>query len=297
MIPERLKAAVPWWGKIAAKLVLSRLPLGYQAWARANLFRHGTMDQPEQALSVFARIHGIASARATLPQGFVALELGPGDSLLGSVSAWGFGAGRILACDVGTFATTTLDGLRGLDALLRSRGLRALPLERAATPEEALARINVTYLTRGLEDLRALPEASVDLVWSNAVLEHVRLGELGETLLALARLLRPHGVMVHGVDFSDHLGGALNHLRFAPRLWEAEWFAARSGFYTNRVAPSDLLKAFIRAGLAAEVVHRETWPDIPTPRRALHPAFRHRNEEDLRTRGLIVAARRAATSH
>lgn len=297
MISDRLKAAVPWWGKIAAKLVLSRLPLGYSAWARANLFRHGTMDRPDQALAVFARMHGIAAARAPVPAGFAALELGPGDSLLGSVAAWGFGAGRILACDVGAFATTTLEGLGGLDALLRAHGLRPLPIEGAATAAEALARMNLTYLTRGLEDLRALPAASVDLVWSNAVLEHVRLADLPATLAALARVLKPGGVMVHGVDFSDHLGGALNNLRFAPTLWEAEWFAARSGFYTNRVAPSELLGLFAEAGLTTEVVRRDTWPAIPTPRRALHERFRPRSEEDLTTRGLLLAARRTARSH
>lgn len=297
MISERLKAAVPWWGKIAAKLALSRLPLGYSAWARANLFRHGTMDRPDQALAVFARMHAIAAARARLAEGFAALELGPGDSLLGSVAAWGFGAGRILACDVGAFATTTLEGLGQLDALLRARGLRPLPLEGAATAAQALARMNIAYLTRGLADLRTLPEASIDLVWSNAVLEHVRLAELPATLDALARLLKPDGVMVHGVDFSDHLGGALNNLRFAPSLWEAEWFAPRSGFYTNRVAPSELLALFAEAGLATDVVQRETWPAMPTPRRALHPSFRARSDEDLTTRGLLLAARRIALSH
>ncbi|WP_232818326.1 class I SAM-dependent methyltransferase [Elioraea thermophila] len=293
MISDRLKAAVPWWGKIAAKLVLSRLPVGYGTWARANLFRHGTMDRPDRALATFAGIHAVAAAHAPLPSGFTVLELGPGDSLLAAVAAWGFGAGRILACDVGPFATTTLEGLKGLDGLLRARGLRPLPLAQASTAEEALAAMNVRYLTRGVEDLRALPAASVDLVWSNAVLEHVRLADLPATLAELARLLNPDGVMVHGVDFSDHLGGALNNLRFSPRLWEADWFAARSGFYTNRIAPSELLALFAEAGLATEVIHRETWAAIPTPRRALHATFRARSEEDLLTRGLILAARHA----
>ncbi len=290
MISDRLKAAVPWWAKIAAKLVLSRLPLGYQSWARANLFRHGTMDRPDRALATFAWMHGIATARASLPEGFTVLELGPGDSLLGSVAAWGFGAGCILACDVGAFATTTLEGLTRLDALLREKGLRPLPLDRPATVEEVLARMNVRYLTRGLGDLRALPAASVDFIWSSAVLEHVRLAEMAATLGALARLLKPDGVMVHGVDFSDHLGGALNHLRFSPRLWEAEWFAPRSGFYTNRIAFTELLALFSAAGLKTEEIHRTTWPSLPTPRHALNATFRQRSDEDLLTHSVLLAA-------
>ena len=293
MIPDRLKAAVPWWGKIAGKLLLSRLPLGYRTWARANLFRHGTMDRPDRALATFALMHSIASARASLPDGFTVLELGPGDSLLASIAAWGFGAGRILACDVGAFATTTLAGLVRLDGLLREKGLRPLPLTPPAPAEEVLARMNLRYLTRGLGDLRALPAASVDLVWSSAVLEHVRRAEMAATLGELARLLKPEGVMVHGVDFSDHLGGGLNHLRFSPRLWEAEWFAPRSGFYTNRIACTELLALFSAAGLATEVIHRTTWPAIPTPRRALHASFRQLSDEDLSTKSMLLAARHA----
>ena len=29
---------VPWWGKIAAKMILARLPVDYKAWKRLHLF-------------------------------------------------------------------------------------------------------------------------------------------------------------------------------------------------------------------------------------------------------------------
>lgn len=293
MLPDRLKAAVPWWAKIALKIGLSRLPLGYAAWSRANLFRHGAMDDPNAALSTWRLFHGHAAAHAALPDGFAVLELGPGDALLASVAAWGSGAGRIVASDVGPFATTTLPMLEGLDRALRASGLRPLPLEGAATAEEVLARIGLEYLPNGRAGLAALPDASFDLIWSNAVLEHVRRDEFVPTIADCARLLKPGGVMVHGIDFRDHLAQALNNLRFSPERWESPLFAG-AGFYTNRLAPSEVIAIFERAGLATEVLSADRWPAVPTPRGKLHPAFRNRSEEDLTTRGVKLLARHAA---
>jgi SAM-dependent methyltransferase len=292
MLPDRLKAAVPWWAKIALKIVLSHLPLGYGFWARANLFRHGTMDDPTAALATWRVYHAEASARAPLPSGFAVLELGPGDSLLASAAAWGFGAGRIVASDIGAFATTTLPMLLRLDSGLRAAGLGPLPLEGAATAEEVLERIGLEYRPNGLVGLSALPAASFDLIWSNAVLEHVRRDDFAPTIAECARLLKPSGVMLHGMDFRDHLGGALNNLRFSPAVWESPLFA-NAGFYTNRLSPSEVVAAFEAAGLAVEFVSVERWQTIPTPREKLDPAFRDRSEADLTTRGVKLLARHA----
>jgi len=292
MLPDRLKAAVPWWAKIALKIALSRLPLGYGFWSRANLFRHGDMDRPDRALAVFALFHGLASRARTLPEGFAVLELGPGDALLASVAAWGFGAGRIVACDVGPFATTTLSMLEGLDQALRARGLRPLPLAGAATAEEVLARIGLAYHADGLAGLERLPDGAFDLIWSNAVLEHVRRDAFAPTIAACARLLAPSGVMVHGIDFRDHLGQALNNLRVSPERWESPLFA-EAGFYTNRLAPSEVMAILEASGLAVEVAAIERWEAIPTPREKLHPAFRDRSEADLTTKGMKLLARHA----
>ena len=37
---------VPWWGKIAAKMILARLPVDYKAWKRLHLFEQGAMEKP-----------------------------------------------------------------------------------------------------------------------------------------------------------------------------------------------------------------------------------------------------------
>lgn len=45
-----VKGRLPWWSRIAAKIVLSRLPAGYGLWRRIGLFRHGEMDRTGYAL-------------------------------------------------------------------------------------------------------------------------------------------------------------------------------------------------------------------------------------------------------
>src|SRR5439155_15722191 len=68
-----------WPLKITAKVLLSRLPIPYHAWRRVSLFKHGDMRDPAYALSVMRR--HIAQAGFAPSQGWVGLELGPGDSI------------------------------------------------------------------------------------------------------------------------------------------------------------------------------------------------------------------------
>ena len=47
--------SVPWQLKIAAKIVLARLPLSYHSWKKIGLFKQGGMERPEYALRIFRR--------------------------------------------------------------------------------------------------------------------------------------------------------------------------------------------------------------------------------------------------
>jgi hypothetical protein len=46
---------VPRQLKIAAKIVLARLPSPYQFWRKIAIFKQGGMDRPEYALAIFRR--------------------------------------------------------------------------------------------------------------------------------------------------------------------------------------------------------------------------------------------------
>ena len=50
-----VKHLVPWWAKIAAKLVLSRVPVPFSFWRQVGIFRHGRMNQGRHALRIFRK--------------------------------------------------------------------------------------------------------------------------------------------------------------------------------------------------------------------------------------------------
>lgn len=92
---------IPWWGKIVAKIVLSRVPLPYEVWRRVNVFRHGSMLRPDYAYRLVT--HHI-NQTDTLRPGFVALELGPGDSVFSALIVAAAGASTSYLVDAGAFA-------------------------------------------------------------------------------------------------------------------------------------------------------------------------------------------------
>lgn len=75
-----IKRHLPWWAKIGAKLVLSRVPAAYAVWQQMGLFRHGHMDTAQYALGVFSSHVQRAGLGGGLA-GKTVLELGPGDSV------------------------------------------------------------------------------------------------------------------------------------------------------------------------------------------------------------------------
>jgi len=276
---------IPWWGLIGAKLILSRLPAGYSIWRRLNLFAHGAMHRSDYALRVFRR--HFANYPRPAGSGFVALELGPGDSLASAVIAAAHGATLTHLVDAGEFATADMAVYRELARYLREQGMAPPDVDGAADVRELLRICRGSYGTDGLASLRKIPSGSVDFIWSNAVLEHVRRHEFLDFMRETRRILRPGGVCSHQVDLKDHLGGALNNLRISSRWWEAGWMA-RSGFYTNRLRQCEIVNAMQSAGFAVSVKGITRWERPPIPRRALAREFQGFDAAELSVSGFEV---------
>jgi len=279
---------IPWWTKLGAKLILSRLPFGYRVWQRVGLFRHGCMDTSAYAVNVFRSHVRRAGMEDRLP-GKTVLELGPGDSFATALIAAAHGARAILV-DSDRYAQIDVTFYRELERLLADGGLRPPSLRGCQNIDEILDRCQARYMTNGLESLEQMESASVDLIFSHAVLEHVRKRDFLETMRQCRRILKSDGVCSHQVDLRDHLGGALNNLRFSKKIWESEIFA-RSGFYTNRISFGHMADLFREAGFEVEIRDVRRWPTLPTPRRRLASEFRNLPEEELRVSGFEVLLR------
>jgi SAM-dependent methyltransferase len=274
-----LATPVPWWGKIAAKVILARLPVDYSAWKRLHMFQLGAMEKPAYAYGVFKSHFDQVRSRRTLDS-FVGLELGPGDSLLSAMVAHAYGASAYHLVDVEAFAQADLKRYRAMAEFLTERGLPTFDAEDLTSVEAVLTACRATYGTSGLRTLRVIPDKSVDFAWSHSVLQHIKRAEFLETMRELRRVLRADGISSHWVDLQDCLGGALNNLRFRESVWESP-FMAGSGFYTNRIRYSEMLALFKEAGFEPEVVHLKRWHRLPTSRTKLCYRFRDLPEDEL----------------
>lgn len=270
--------AMPWWFKIGTKLVLSRVPLAYRLWSRIGIFRHGRMGEDDYADNVFD-FH-IRQAGSALAADAVCLEIGPGDSLFTAINANRAGFARSVMVDVGDFAD---HDVARYAAVARSRGIDAQRIVGWKSVDEALLDLDSTYLTTGLDALRALADHSVDFAFSHAVLEHIRKAEYREFLVQLRRVLKPGAITSHQVDLQDHLEAGLNNLRFSTKVWESAFFA-QAGFYTNRLSRGEHLSAFIDAGFTIVSVEEQTFAALPIARSRLAREFRDRPASELLVR-------------
>lgn len=284
-----IRDKIPWWAKIAAKLVLSRIPMEYGFWRRVSLFKHGAMHEPDYAYKVF-KTHFCRGGFAQRDRSFVTLELGPGDSLFSAMNARAFGASASYLVDAGPFAVDDLKPYRAMSNFLLRKGLPVPDMAGISSLEELFAACAAQYETRGLASLRSIPTKSVDLIWSQAVLEHIKRAEFVDILQELRRIIRDDGVCSHDIDLRDHLGDALNNLRFSESLWESD-FMASSGFYTNRIRYSEMLKLFRQSGWDVEIIRVNRWPRLPTPRAKLSESFQHLPDDELRVSTFDVILR------
>ncbi len=278
---------VPWQVRIVAKIVFSRLPLKYGFWRANNLFKHGQMAKPEYAFKVFQRHFDRVKALQGR-SGFTLLELGPGDSIASAIIGQAFGASKTYLVDSGRYATEALSGYRALAEFLSNVHLDAgIDLQEIDEFDDLLAETGAVYLTEGLKSLSHIESNSIDFVFSQAVLEHVKRDEFAETMRQLRRVVREDGCCSHRVDLKDHLGGGLNNLRFSDRLWETELMSG-SGFYTNRIRYREMLKMMSEAGFHVEVVQEDRFEALPTRKRSMARQFRGLDHDELLVSGFDV---------
>lgn len=280
----RFKSIVPWWLKIAVKIVLARLPLNYQQWNRMRLFRHGDIDEIWSSGTKFL-LHLNSAFPENPPVNFCCLELGPGDSVASGIIAKSLGASKSYLVDVGRYATVDMDYYRLFCDEMERHNIPAPNLSGVASFEELLDLCNIEYLTNGTDSLRQIPADSLDFIWSHSVLEHIRRKEFAQVVEEFRRSMIITGKMSHNADLKDHLGGALNNLRFSDRVWESE-FMVKSGFYTNRLQHQDILKFFREGGFEIVDVAVGRWDNMPTPVRSMDVMFQNIPENELLIRSL-----------
>ncbi len=272
-------APVPWWVKLGVKLGLAACGVhGARAWRLGLAEPSFGRADPGKLVGVPRGLRGRAEAvLGRRPRSI--LEVGPGRMVTRAPVLAALGFERIWYVDPVDSAPTAPEPYRAAAALARAEGLAPPALDGLPCRDAVLRACGATLLIGGPAVLQAIPDGAVELVVSEAVLEHVRRAELAPLLRELRRVTAPGGCGLHWVDLHDHLGGGLQHLRFGPAFWERP-LAARAGIYVNRLGLSAHVEALQAAGFAVAVRERLVWPARPPGPRRPHRASVRPAEDD-----------------
>lgn len=164
-----------------------------------------------------------------------------------------------------------------------------------ASFDTALERLGLRYLAPF--DFAAVPDRSVDVIVSRAVLEHIPPNGLESLAAQCRRVLAANGYICHVVDNTDHYAHAdrtidyLNFLKFDD--WQWRLLTLGPLCYTNRLRHSDYRNLFERAGLRIEKEQRniDARSLAALRSRRLAAPFRDRDPEDLATATSLFIAR------
>ncbi|TCZ56744.1 class I SAM-dependent methyltransferase [Roseicella aquatilis] len=279
-------APVPWWAKLGVKLGLAAIGL-HGARARALGLARPSFDaaQPAKLLDPprawLDRAEALTGRR---PRSL--LEIGPGFMVVRAPVLAGLGARRIWYADPADSAPRATAPYQAAAAAAQAAGIPAPDLAGCRDRGTVLARCNASLLVGGPTALAAIPDGSLDLVVSEAVLEHVRREDLAPLLQQLRRVTAPDGVGLHFIDFQDHLGGGLQHLRFSGAFW-ASPLVGRAGVYVNRLGLSAMVGRFRRAGFAVTVAEAMVWERRPPGPARPHPEAMRPAADDLVARAVL----------
>jgi len=287
----------------------------------------GDTQSARYCYSVWLRHLVTAFANGMKTHPLVVAELGPGDSLGVGLAALISGAESYHAFDVVRHAQVERNQavLEELIQLFESRadipgeaefpevqpllpsytfphhvlGDEALA---AALADDRLARIRgsvrnqnqagsmIDYRTRWFDD-RAIERDSIDLLFSQAVLEHV--DDLASSYRAMSLWIKPGGLMSHQIDFRCHNTAHdwNGHWRYSDFVWRL--IRGRRSYLLNREPYSAHIRLLAENGFAF-VGGKTVESDSHIGHAQLAPRFRHMPAEDLTISSALIQAVRPA---
>jgi SAM-dependent methyltransferase len=122
-----------------------------------------------------------------------------------------------------------------------------------------LSRSRIDYFAPADGRATGLEPNSIDLVYSNSVLEHVPREEINGLMEESFRVLRPGGIIMHNIGCNDHYAffdrsiSPVNFLQFGEREWRL-WNNPIQ--YQNRLRAPEFLDLVAHAGF--EVICKRT---------------------------------------
>lgn len=244
------------------------------------------------------------------------LELGPGRRVNLPLALWLCGASRIIAVDLNPYlkSRVVFENIAYLQrnekrvaSILGEYALRPIFRERfqqllhaPSNLQDLLRMLNIEYLAPADATHLELPDESIDYYLSYNVLEYIPAEVLKRTLLEGWRLLKPSGLHLHSIDFSDwfavsdHSISGIHFLKFSEEEWRH--YAGNRYMYQNRLRVDDYVSALEESGLKIltvdSVIDQRALLELKSGFR-VDEQFAGKSRETIATsRGWIVAARK-----
>lgn len=244
---------------------LAALLSGAESYSALDAIRHANLSRN---LLVFDELIELFRARQPIPD---AVEFPAIEPVLDS---WSFP-----------------DDIVSAQCLERSLAPDRLTALRAAIEDPDSSQGPVQYIAPW-NDENVIKRASVDLIFSQAVLEHV--ADLPRTYAALSSWLRPGGLMTCQIDFKCH-GTAPTwdgHWSYGALMWRL--IRGAKPFLLNREPISTHRRLLAESGFDIRCqIKAEQEPCLPQTKLSLR--FRRLTDEDRRTSGVFFVTAASAT--
>ena len=169
-------------------------------------------------------------------------------------------------------------------------------LAKASDVASLFERAHIHYRAPGDASRTDLQAATIDIIYSNSVLEHVPRDVIFRIFQEGARVLRAMGLAIHSVNCGDHYAyfdksiTSINYLRYTDRQWQ---FWNNRLLYQNRLRPMDFLQLARESGLDVTLARHRPKPKLlaALEKMAVAPEFKAYSAEDLCTTSIDFAAR------
>lgn len=139
-----------------------------------------------------------------------------------------------------------------------------------------------------LRNIKKIKTKSINMVFSNSVLEHVT--DLSSLLFELHRVLRDDGCMIHLVDYRDHFFKYPYHfLQFSEKVWNS---------FLNpgdlpRYQLCDHLEAFNQNGFSVTTIEKKCDDEAYSKiKDKIHPKFQHGDKDVAEITFAVLAVKK-----
>jgi SAM-dependent methyltransferase len=148
---------------------------------------------------------------------------------------------------------------------------------------------NLRIIDDSIEDIKSMPDNSVDIIISTSLLEHVY--DLEKAFNEMKRVLKKDGQMFHSIDLRDHFffDYPLHFLRYSPWWWKN--FYTKPETFTNRHRLIYYLGLIKKHGFEILYKHTESTKQV-TAMFGLHKDFIKYSEEESRVTHLEFIAKK-----